>query len=212
MQVDSKPEELDSIDREIVRLQDRAGGAEEGAAIPARKERLKSLEKELAELEKHSADITARWKSEKEKLSDAQKLKTELDQLAHRARQCAAQGRVPARRRARLWPHSRAREEAQGDRGRRRQGRHGGGGGDRRPHRAGGLALDRRAGRPDARRREGEAPAHGGAARQARRRPGRGRQGGVDRGAPRPRRACRTRTGRSARSCSSGRPASARPS
>ena len=43
-------------------------------------------------------------------------------------------------------------------------------------------------GRPDAGRREGEAPAHGGAARQARHRPGRGGQGGVDRGAPRARR------------------------
>jgi ATP-dependent Clp protease ATP-binding subunit ClpB len=35
----------------------------------------------LKELEKKSADITSRWKAEKEKLSDAQKLKTELDQL-----------------------------------------------------------------------------------------------------------------------------------
>jgi ATP-dependent Clp protease ATP-binding subunit ClpB len=42
---------------------------------------LKNLEKELASLEKKSADLSARWKSEKEKLSDAQKLKTELDHL-----------------------------------------------------------------------------------------------------------------------------------
>jgi ATP-dependent Clp protease ATP-binding subunit ClpB len=45
------------------------------------KDRLKRLETELKALEKQSADITIRWKSEKEKLSDAQKLKTELDQL-----------------------------------------------------------------------------------------------------------------------------------
>ena len=50
-------------------------------AMPAPKERLKNLEAELATLEKQSADLTARWKSEKDKLSDAQKLKTELDQL-----------------------------------------------------------------------------------------------------------------------------------
>src|SRR6202030_1127748 len=43
--------------------------------------RLKVLETELAALEKRSADLTARWKSEKEKLSGAQKAKTELDQL-----------------------------------------------------------------------------------------------------------------------------------
>ena len=45
------------------------------------KDRLKRLEGELKELEKRSADLTSRWKAEKEKLSDAQKLKTELDQL-----------------------------------------------------------------------------------------------------------------------------------
>ncbi len=45
------------------------------------KERLKNLEKELAALEKQSADLTARWQAEKSKLSDAQKLKAELEQL-----------------------------------------------------------------------------------------------------------------------------------
>ena len=45
------------------------------------KDRLKNLDKELTSLEKRSADLTARWQSEKSKLSDAQKLKTELDQL-----------------------------------------------------------------------------------------------------------------------------------
>ncbi len=48
---------------------------------PGSKDRLKNLEAELKTLEKQSADITSRWKSEKEKLSEAQKLKTELDQL-----------------------------------------------------------------------------------------------------------------------------------
>ena len=81
MQVDSKPEELD-IDRPRDRAaEDRAGGAQEGERCRARKDRLKNLEKELAALEKQSADLTARWQAEKSKLSDAQKLKTELDQL-----------------------------------------------------------------------------------------------------------------------------------
>ncbi len=48
---------------------------------PGSKDRLKTLEGELKALEKQSADLTSRWKSEKEKLSDAQKLKTELDGL-----------------------------------------------------------------------------------------------------------------------------------
>jgi ATP-dependent Clp protease ATP-binding subunit ClpB len=80
MQVDSKPEELDSIDREIIRLKIEQEALKKESDAGS-KERLKNLEKELTDLEKRSADLTARWKSEKEKLSDAQKLKTELDQL-----------------------------------------------------------------------------------------------------------------------------------
>jgi ATP-dependent Clp protease ATP-binding subunit ClpB len=80
MQVDSKPEELDNIDREIVRrrIEQEALKKEKDAGS---RERLKTLEKELKDLEKRSADITSRWKSEKEKLGEAQKLKTELEQL-----------------------------------------------------------------------------------------------------------------------------------
>ena len=80
MQVDSKPEELDTIDREIVRLriEQEALKKENDAGSRAR---LKVLEAELKDLEKKSADITSRWKSEKAKLSEAQKFKTELDQL-----------------------------------------------------------------------------------------------------------------------------------
>jgi ATP-dependent Clp protease ATP-binding subunit ClpB len=80
MQVDSKPEELDSIDREIVRLKIEQEALKK-ESDPGSKYRLKNLESELKTLEKQSADITSRWKAEKEKLSDAQKLKTELDQL-----------------------------------------------------------------------------------------------------------------------------------
>jgi ATP-dependent Clp protease ATP-binding subunit ClpB len=80
MQVDSKPEELDSLDREIVRrkIEQEALKKETDAGSKAR---LKTLETELKSLEKQSADLTSRWRSEKDKLSDAQKLKTELDGL-----------------------------------------------------------------------------------------------------------------------------------
>jgi len=80
MQVDSKPEELDSIDREVVRLKIEQEALKKESDRGS-KDRLKRLEGELKELEKRSADLTSRWKAEKEKLSDAQKLKTELDQL-----------------------------------------------------------------------------------------------------------------------------------
>src|SRR5471032_881324 len=80
MQVDSKPEELDSIDREVVRLKIEQEALKKESDAGS-KDRLKRLETELKSLEKQSADITTRWKAEKEKLSNAQKLKTELDQL-----------------------------------------------------------------------------------------------------------------------------------
>src|SRR5215213_5402070 len=80
MQVDSKPDELDSIDREIVRLKIEQEALKKESDTGS-KERLKKLEGELISLEKQSADLTARWKSERDKLSNAQKLKTELDAL-----------------------------------------------------------------------------------------------------------------------------------
>ena len=78
MQVDSKPEELDSIDREVVRLKIEQEALKKESDAGS-KERLKTLEKELAALEKQSADLTARWQAEKNKLSDAAKLKTDLE-------------------------------------------------------------------------------------------------------------------------------------
>ncbi len=80
MQVDSKPEELDSIDREIVRLKIEQEALKK-ENDPGSRARLGGLEIELVVLEKKSADLTARWQSEKNKLSDAQKLKAELDLL-----------------------------------------------------------------------------------------------------------------------------------
>src|SRR5476651_1134893 len=80
MQVDSKPDELDSIDREIIRLRIEQEALKK-ETDPGSKDRLKRLEGELKTLEKQSADLTARWKAEKDKLSNAQKLKTELDAL-----------------------------------------------------------------------------------------------------------------------------------
>ena len=78
MQVDSKPEELDELDRRIIQLKieqealrketDKAAG-----------DRLKKLEKELAELEEKSAALSARWLAEKDKLNQSQKVKEQLE-------------------------------------------------------------------------------------------------------------------------------------
>jgi ATP-dependent Clp protease ATP-binding subunit ClpB len=91
MQVDSKPEELDSLDREIVRrkIEQEALKKESDAAS---RDRLKRLDTELKTLEKQSADLTARWQSEKNKLSDAAKLKSELDQLKNELAQAQRRG------------------------------------------------------------------------------------------------------------------------
>jgi ATP-dependent Clp protease ATP-binding subunit ClpB len=80
MQVDSKPEELDSMDREIIRLKIEQEALKKESDAGS-KSRLLTLEKELAELERKSADLTSRWSAEKNKLSNAQKLKSELDGL-----------------------------------------------------------------------------------------------------------------------------------
>src|SRR5471030_1013484 len=70
MQVDSKPEALDLIDREIVQLKiEREALARETDS--ASKQRLEKLEKELNELDVQSREMTARWKSEKDKVGQA---------------------------------------------------------------------------------------------------------------------------------------------
>ena len=80
MQVDSKPEELDTLDREIIRLKIEQEALKKESDAGS-KSRLKTLEKELAGLEERSAALTARWSAEKNKLSNAAKLKSELDAL-----------------------------------------------------------------------------------------------------------------------------------
>src|ERR1700744_3973836 len=79
MTVDSKPEEIDELDRRIVQLKiEREALKKESDA--ASKDRLEKLVKELEDLEQESAELTAEWQAEKGKLADAQKLKEQLDQ------------------------------------------------------------------------------------------------------------------------------------
>ena len=78
MEVDSKPEELDELDRRIVQLKiEREALKKEDDK--ASRDRLERLEEELAELEADSTRITADWRAEKDQLASATKLKEQLD-------------------------------------------------------------------------------------------------------------------------------------
>lgn len=78
MQVDSKPEEIDELDRRIVQYKiEREALKKE--TDKASRERLEKLEADLANLESRSADLTGQWRAEKEKLNAAQKIKEELE-------------------------------------------------------------------------------------------------------------------------------------
>src|SRR5579862_815176 len=72
MEIDSKPEQIDELDRRIIQLKIEND--------PASKERLKNVDREIAELEQRSAALTAQWQKEKEKLSGVKRLQEQLDQ------------------------------------------------------------------------------------------------------------------------------------
>jgi ATP-dependent Clp protease ATP-binding subunit ClpB len=82
MQIDSKPEELDNLDREIVRLKIEQEALKK-ERDPGSKERLKRLEKDLAELQEKADALTAKWKAEKDKLSSAAELQKQLDKAKY---------------------------------------------------------------------------------------------------------------------------------
>ncbi len=78
MEVDSKPEELDALDREILQKQIEAEALkkEDDAAS---KDRLEKLEKELADMQERSSQMTAQWQAERDKLASARDIKEQLD-------------------------------------------------------------------------------------------------------------------------------------
>ena len=82
MEVDSKPEELDALDREILQKQIEAEALKKEKDA-ASQDRLDTLEKELSELQERSSEMTARWQAERDQRDVAQNAREELD----RARQ-----------------------------------------------------------------------------------------------------------------------------
>ena len=78
MEVDSKPEELDELDRRLIQLKiEREALRKESDA--ASRDRLATLERELAEIEERSDAMTTAWLAEKDKVADTQKLKEQLE-------------------------------------------------------------------------------------------------------------------------------------
>jgi ATP-dependent Clp protease ATP-binding subunit ClpB len=91
MEVDSKPEELDALDRDILQKQIEAEALkkEDDAAS---KDRLVKLQKDLSELQQKSAELTAQWQSERDKLESARGLKEKLDHARAELDQAKRQG------------------------------------------------------------------------------------------------------------------------
>ncbi|MBW7055575.1 ATP-dependent chaperone ClpB [Paracoccus bogoriensis] len=93
MEVDSKPEELDQLDRQILQMQIEAEALkkEDDAAS---KDRLERLEKDLSELQQQSAAMTARWQAERDRLESSRALKEQLDRARAELDQAKREGNL----------------------------------------------------------------------------------------------------------------------
>ncbi|AXC48969.1 ATP-dependent chaperone ClpB [Paracoccus suum] len=93
MEVDSKPEELDQLDRQILQLQIEAEALkkEDDAAS---KDRLGRLERDLSDLQERSAEMTARWQAERDKLEGTRGLKEQLDRARAELDQAKREGNL----------------------------------------------------------------------------------------------------------------------
>ncbi|MDB6181138.1 ATP-dependent chaperone ClpB [Paracoccus fistulariae] len=93
MEVDSKPEELDALDRQILQMQIEAEALkkEDDAAS---KDRLEKLEKELADITDKASAMTARWQAERDKLEGSRNLKERLDKARAELDQAKREGNL----------------------------------------------------------------------------------------------------------------------
>ncbi len=91
MEVDSKPEELDELDRRVIQLKiEREALKKEKDDLS--QERLVKLEEELVGLEEQAMALTTQWESEKARLGSIQKLKEDLDAARIELEQAQRQG------------------------------------------------------------------------------------------------------------------------
>ncbi|WP_417455502.1 ATP-dependent chaperone ClpB [Kiloniella sp.] len=93
MEVDSKPEEIDEMDRRLIQLKIEQSALQK-ESDKAAKDRLDKLKFEIAELEEKSNTLTSQWKSEKDKLAGAQRIKEELEQARLELEQAERDGRL----------------------------------------------------------------------------------------------------------------------
>jgi ATP-dependent Clp protease ATP-binding subunit ClpB len=93
MEVDSKPEELDALDRQILQMQIEAEALkkEDDAAS---KDRLEKIEKELAEVQERASEMTAKWQAERDKLESGRTLKEQLDKARAELDQAKREGNL----------------------------------------------------------------------------------------------------------------------
>ncbi|MGL4309297.1 MAG: ATP-dependent chaperone ClpB [Paracoccaceae bacterium] len=93
MEVDSKPEELDALDRQILQMQIEAEALkkEDDAAS---KDRLERLEKELSNIQERASEMTAKWQAERDKLESARGLKEKLDRARAELDQAKREGNL----------------------------------------------------------------------------------------------------------------------
>jgi ATP-dependent Clp protease ATP-binding subunit ClpB len=78
MEVESKPEEIETLDRRIMQLQIEREALRKESDV-ASKDRLATLEAELANLQQQSSELTQRWQAEKDKIAGEAKIKEQLD-------------------------------------------------------------------------------------------------------------------------------------
>ncbi|MFY0634500.1 MAG: ATP-dependent chaperone ClpB [Vannielia sp.] len=93
MEVDSKPEELDALDRQILQMQIEAEALKK-EDDQASKDRLEKLEKELGDLQERSAEMTAKWQAERDKLEGAREIKEKLDHARAQLDQAKREGNL----------------------------------------------------------------------------------------------------------------------
>lgn len=93
MEVDSKPEELDQLDRQILQMQIEAEALKKEDDAASR-DRLERLEKQLSELQQQSAELTARWQAERDKLEGSRAIKEQLDRARAELEQAKREGNL----------------------------------------------------------------------------------------------------------------------
>ena len=93
MELDSKPEELDALDRQILQMQIEAEALKKEDDAASR-DRLERLEKDLSDLMDRSAGMTARWQAERDKLEGGRQVKEQLDRARAELEQAKREGNL----------------------------------------------------------------------------------------------------------------------